>query len=64
MIIAEAVRKGAKDSESIRSEMLKMKDLEVTTGKITFGEDGQNQNMSVIHFVETQADLSWKTLNW
>jgi branched-chain amino acid transport system substrate-binding protein len=64
MIIAEAVRKGAKDSESIRSEMLKMKDLEVTTGKITFGEDGQNQNMSVIHFVETQPDLSWKTLNW
>jgi branched-chain amino acid transport system substrate-binding protein len=64
MIIAEAVRKGAKDSESIRNEMLKMKDVEVTTGKITFGADGQNQNMSVIHYVETQPDLSWKTLNW
>ena len=64
MIIAEAVRKGAKDSESIRNEMLKMKDVEVTTGKITFGPDGQNQNMSVIHYVETQPDLSWKTLSW
>jgi branched-chain amino acid transport system substrate-binding protein len=64
MIIAEAVRKGATDSESIRNEMLKMKDVEVTTGKITFGPDGQNQNMSVIHYVETQPDLSWKSLNW
>jgi branched-chain amino acid transport system substrate-binding protein len=64
MIIAEAVRKGATDSESLRNEMLKMKDVEVTTGKITFGPDGQNQNMSVIHYVETQPDLSWKSLNW
>ena len=64
MIIAEAVRKGATDSESLRNEMLKMKDIEVTTGKITFGPDGQNQNMSVIHYVETQPDLSWKSLNW
>ena len=64
LIIAEAVRKGATDSESIRNEFLKMKDVEVTTGKITFGPNGQNQNMSVIHYVETNPDLSWKTLNW
>jgi ABC-type branched-subunit amino acid transport system substrate-binding protein len=64
LIIAEAVRKGATNSESIRNEFLKMKDVEVTTGKITFGPNGQNQNMSVIHYVETNPDLSWKTLNW
>jgi branched-chain amino acid transport system substrate-binding protein len=64
LVIAEAVKKGAKDSESIRSEFSKMKDVEVTTGKITFGPNGQNQNLSVIHYVETNPDLSWKTLNW
>ena len=64
LIIAEAVKKGATDSESIKNEFLKMKDVEVTTGKITFGPNGQNQNMSVIHYVETNPDLSWKTLNW
>jgi branched-chain amino acid transport system substrate-binding protein len=64
VLIAEAVRRGANDSESIKNEFLKMKDVEVTTGKITFGPDGQNQNLSVIHYVETQADFSWKALNW
>jgi len=64
LMIAEAVKRGAKDSESIRTEFLKMKDVEVTTGKITFGPNGQNQNLSVIHYVETNPDLSWKTLNW
>ena len=64
LLIAEAVRRGAKDSESIRDRFSKMKDVEVTTGKITFDAKGQNSDMSVIHFVETQPDLSWKGLNW
>jgi branched-chain amino acid transport system substrate-binding protein len=64
MIVAEAIKRGATNSEEIRSQMLKMVDVEVTTGKITFGPNGQNQNMSVIHYVETNPDLSWKTLNW
>ena len=42
----------------------KMKDVEVTTGKITFDAKGQNSDLSVVHFVETQKDLSWKGLNW
>ena len=64
LLIAEAIRRGAKDSESLRDGLSKMKDVEVTTGKISFDAKGQNSDMSVIHFVETQADLSWKGLPW
>ena len=64
LLIAEAVRRGATDSESIRERFTKFKDVEVTTGKITFGPNGQNTDLSVIHFVETQKDLSWKGLDW
>ena len=64
LLIAEAVRRGAKDSESLREGLSKMKDVEVTTGKITFDAKGQNSDLSVIHFVETQPDLSWKALPW
>lgn len=64
LLVAEAMRRGATDSESIRERFSKMKDVEVTTGKITFGPKGQNEDLSVIHFVETQKDLSWKGLKW
>jgi branched-chain amino acid transport system substrate-binding protein len=64
LLVAEAVRRGATDSESIRDRFSKMTDVEVTTGKITFGPNGQNRDLSVIHFIETQKDLSWKGLNW
>src|SRR3954467_14331988 len=64
MLIAEAVRRGAKDSEGIREQFSKFKDVEVTTGKISFDQKGQNSDLSVVHFVETQKDLSWKGLNW
>ncbi len=64
MLVAEAVRRGATDSESIRERFTKFKDVEVTTGKITFDAKGQNSDLSVVHFVETQKDLSWKGLSW
>ncbi len=64
LLIAEAVRRGATDSESIRDRFSKFKGVEVTTGRITFDAKGQNSDLSVIHFVETQPDLSWKALSW
>lgn len=64
LLIAEAVRRGARDSEGLRDQLSKMKGVEVTTGVITFDEKGQTVDPSVIHFVETQKDLSWKSLNW
>jgi hypothetical protein len=41
-----------------------MKGVEVTTGTISFDAKGQTSDLSVVHFVETQKDLSWKALNW
>ena len=64
LLVAEAVRRGATDSESIRDRFSKFKDVEVTTGKISFGPNGQTTDLSVIHFIETQKDLTWKGLNW
>jgi hypothetical protein len=58
------VRSGATDAESMRDRLSKMKDIEVTTGKITFDAKGQNSDLSVVHFVETQKDLSWKGMSW
>ena len=40
LLVAEAVRRGAKDSEGIREQFSKFKDVEVTTGKITFDAQG------------------------
>ena len=64
LLVAEAVRRGAKDSETIREQFTQFKDVEVTTGKISFDKKGQNSDLSVVHFVETQKDLSWKGLSW
>jgi branched-chain amino acid transport system substrate-binding protein len=63
-LVAEAVRQGATDAQSIRDRLAKIKDLELTTGRITFDASGQNVDPSAIHFVETQPDLSWKGLAW
>jgi len=64
LVIADAVRRGATDSESMRDRLSKTRDLEVTTGRITFDPKGQNSDLSVVHFVETQKDLSWKGMSW
>ncbi len=64
LLVAEAVRRGATDSESIRDRFSKMKNVEVTTGRISFDAKGQNSDLSVVHFVETQKDLSWKGMSW
>ena len=45
LLVAEAVRRGATDAESMRDRLSKMKDIEVTTGKITFDAKGQNNNI-------------------
>ena len=64
MVIADAIRRGATDTKSMRDRLSKTKDLEVTTGRITFDAKGQNSDLSVVHFVETQKDLSWKGMAW
>src|SRR2546421_3002644 len=64
LLIAEAVRRGATDSESIREQFSKFKDVQVTTRRITLHAKGQNSDLSGGHFVETQKDLCWQCMNW
>jgi branched-chain amino acid transport system substrate-binding protein len=64
LIVAEAMKRGAKDPKSFRDTLAKMKGIELTTGTIDFDEKGQNSNLSVIHYVQTTPDLGWKTLDW
>jgi branched-chain amino acid transport system substrate-binding protein len=64
LLIAEAVRRGGTDAQSIRDKLASIKHFEVTTGFIDFNEKGQTQDPSVIHYVETTPDLGWKTLDW
>ncbi len=64
-LIAEALKKGTATSESIHEQLGLIKGFELTTGiKITFDQKGQNIDPSSIHFVETNKDLTWKTLSW
>lgn len=63
-LIAEAVRRGAKDPESFREKMATIKSFEVTTGKINFDAKGQTTDLSILHYVETQADGTWNGLAW
>lgn len=63
-LVAEAIRRGAHDAKSFRDTLAKMHGIQLATGTIDFGPDGQNTNLSVMHYVETQPDLSWKTLDW
>lgn len=64
LLVAEAVRRGAKDTESIREQFRKFRRQEVTTGFITFDAKGQNTDLSVVHMVQTQKDGSWKAISW
>jgi branched-chain amino acid transport system substrate-binding protein len=64
MLIADAVKRGGHDAQSIRDTLAATKGFEGVTGTVTFDEHNQNINMDTIHYVETQADASWKVLTW
>ncbi len=64
LLVAEAVKRGGNDAQSIRDQLAKMRGVEVTTGVIDFDAKGQTENLSIIHYVETTPELGWKTLNW
>jgi branched-chain amino acid transport system substrate-binding protein len=64
LLVAEAVRRGAKDTETMRDQFRKFRREEVTTGFITFDAKGQNTDLSVVHMVQTQKDGSWKAISW
>jgi len=64
MLIADVVRRGAKDAQGIRDGLAATKSFSGVTGSVAFDEHNQNIKMDTIHYMETLDDLSWKALSW
>src|SRR4051794_39013445 len=64
LVVADVIRRGANDSQSIRDIMATTKDFSGVTGSVEFDKTNQNIKMDTIHYMETLPDLSWKALGW
>jgi branched-chain amino acid transport system substrate-binding protein len=64
MLIADLVKRGAKDAQGIRDGLAATKQFSGVTGSVAFDEHNQNTKMDTIHYMETLPDLSWKALGW
>src|SRR5438093_7434133 len=64
LVVADVIRRGGKDSQSIRDIMATTKDFSGVTGSVEFDKTNQNVKMDTIHYMETLPDLSWKVLGW
>jgi branched-chain amino acid transport system substrate-binding protein len=64
MLVADVVRRGGKDAQSIRDALAATKNFSGVTGSVQFDEHNQNIKMDTIHYMETLPDLSWKALAW
>ena len=64
MLIADVVRRGGTTPAEIRDTLAATKDFVGVTGSVTFNEHNQNIRRDTIHYVQTQADGSWKALDW
>jgi branched-chain amino acid transport system substrate-binding protein len=64
MLIADVVKRGATDAQSIRDMLAATKNFGGVTGSVEFDSTNQNIKKDTIHYVETRPDLSWKVLNW
>ena len=62
MLIADVVRRGGKDAQSIRDGLAATKGFSGVTGSVEFDKTNQNDKMDTIHYMETQPDLSWKAV--
>jgi branched-chain amino acid transport system substrate-binding protein len=64
MLIADVVKRGAKDAQSIRDALAATKNFVGVTGSVEFDKTNQNIKMDTIHYMETRPDLSWNALKW
>ena len=64
MLIADVVKRGANDAQSIRDTHAATKDFKGVTGSVAFDKNNQNIKMDTIHYMETRPDLSWNALKW
>ena len=63
-LIADTVKRGAKDAESIRAGLAATKTFSGVTGSVEFDKTNQNDKMDTVHYMETLSDLSWRALKW
>jgi branched-chain amino acid transport system substrate-binding protein len=64
MLIADVVKRGAKDAQSIRDTLAATKNFVGVTGTVEFDKTNQNIRKDTIHYMETRPDLSWNALKW
>lgn len=64
LLIADTVKRGASDAQSIRDALAKTQNLAALTGSISFDSHNQNTSMDTVHYMETLPDLTWKPLGW
>jgi len=64
MLIADTVKRGAKDAQSIRDALAATKAFSGVTGSVEFDAHNQNVKMDTVHYMETKPDLSWTSLKW
>ena len=64
LVIADAVRRGGTDPQSIRDVLAATKGFSGVTGSVEFDKSNQNIKMDTIHYMETLPDLTWKALGW
>jgi len=64
MLIADTVRRGASDAQSIRDALAATRDFTGVTGSIEFDTTNQNIRKDTMHYMETKPDLSWTALKW
>jgi len=63
-LIADTVKRGAKDADSIRARLAATKTFSGVTGSVEFDKTNQNDKMDTVHYMETLPDLSWRALKW
>jgi branched-chain amino acid transport system substrate-binding protein len=63
-LVADVIRRGGKDAQSIRDTLAATKNFSGVTGSVEFDRSNQNIKMDTIHYMETLPDLSWKSLGW
>jgi branched-chain amino acid transport system substrate-binding protein len=64
LVIADVVRRGGTDPQSIRDLLAATKGFSGVTGSVEFDKSNQNIKMDTIHYMETLPDLTWKALGW
>jgi len=64
MLIADVVKRGATDSQSIRDTLAGTKNFAGVTGTVEFDKTNQNDKMDTVHYMETKPDMSWTSLKW